>query len=130
MNYQDHERLTSMRYQHQEVLVECESGLVRVMMSKRSLRLVLDWADAHHAELVTNCRGGFVTERAQPEHTKGEGDEKGPPPARRRLKADDLIVESGKEGMARMVEAMRRIVLHTYHAGARRGKPPEGPGTA
>ena len=55
MNYQDHGPAHfHARYQDQEVLVEIDSGLVRGMMSKRSLRLVLDWADAHHSELAAN----------------------------------------------------------------------------
>jgi hypothetical protein len=55
MNYQDHEPPHfHARYQDQEILVEIDSGLVRGIMSKRALRLVLEWTDAHHAELVAN----------------------------------------------------------------------------
>ena len=48
------------------------------------------------------------------DHTKGMDDDKAPPPVRRRLKADDLILESGKEGMARMVEALRRYSSQAF----------------
>jgi hypothetical protein len=57
MNYLDHEPAHfHARYQDQEILVEIESGLVRGVMSKRALRLVFEWMEAHHAELLENWR--------------------------------------------------------------------------
>jgi len=57
MNYLDHEPAHfHARYQDQEILVEIESGLVRGAMSKRALRLVLEWLDAHHGELMENWK--------------------------------------------------------------------------
>ena len=55
MNYLDHEPPHfHARCQNQEILVEIETGMVRGAMSKRALRLVLEWMDAHHRELMEN----------------------------------------------------------------------------
>lgn len=39
-------------YQDEEVTVEIESGTVTGRMSKRALRMVLEWADQHQGELL------------------------------------------------------------------------------
>ena len=40
------------RYGNQEITVEIESGIVTGRMSKRALRLVLEWYDLHRGELA------------------------------------------------------------------------------
>ena len=42
------------RYGGQEITVEIESGIVTGRMSKRGLRLVLEWYEMHHQELQEN----------------------------------------------------------------------------
>ena len=55
MNYNDHNPPHfHARYQDQEVIVEIETGLVEGRMSKRALRMVLEWLDPHQAELIDN----------------------------------------------------------------------------
>jgi len=55
MNYNDHQPPHfHARYQDQEIIVEIETGLVEGRMSKRALRMVLEWADLHQAELQEN----------------------------------------------------------------------------
>ena len=55
MNYNHHEPPHfHARYQDREIRVEIHSGLVRGIMSKRELRLVLEWADANHEKLSEN----------------------------------------------------------------------------
>ena len=55
MNYNDHlPPHFHARYQDQEITVEIESGLVEGRMSKRALRMVLEWADVHQSELQQN----------------------------------------------------------------------------
>jgi len=55
MNYKDHDPPHFHAvYQDQEVLVEIQSGIVTGKMSKRALRLVLEWADQHQGELAEN----------------------------------------------------------------------------
>ena len=55
MNYNDHvPPHFHARYQAQEVIVEIQSGVVTGTMSKRALRLLLEWSDLHQAELNEN----------------------------------------------------------------------------
>jgi hypothetical protein len=55
MNYNDHPPPHfHARYQDQEVIVEIEIGLVEGRMSKRALRMVLEWLDLHQAALMNN----------------------------------------------------------------------------
>ena len=55
MNYNDHlPPHFHARYQDQEVTVEIESGLVQGKMTRRSLRMVLEWSELHAAELMIN----------------------------------------------------------------------------
>ena len=55
MNYNDHNPPHfHARYQDQEVIVEIETGLVKGRMSKRALRMVLEWLDLHQVELMDN----------------------------------------------------------------------------
>jgi hypothetical protein len=42
------------RYGDQEITVEIESGIVTGRMSKRALRLVLEWYELHRGELGDN----------------------------------------------------------------------------
>jgi len=42
------------RYGDQEITVEIESGIVTGRMSKRALRLVLEWYELHRPELGEN----------------------------------------------------------------------------
>jgi hypothetical protein len=55
MNYNEHRPPHfHARYQDQEVTVEIESGLVKGKMSRRALRMVFEWSEQHHEELVRN----------------------------------------------------------------------------
>ncbi len=55
MNYNDHPPPHfHARYQDQEVIVEIDTGLVEGRMSKRALRMVLEWLDIHQAALTNN----------------------------------------------------------------------------
>jgi hypothetical protein len=55
MNYREHDPPHfHARYQDQEVVVEIESGLVTGSMSKRALRLLLEWLEEHQQELREN----------------------------------------------------------------------------
>lgn len=55
MNYNDHPPPHfHARYQDQEVIVEIESGLVQGKMSKRALRMVLEWSEIYQEELMRN----------------------------------------------------------------------------
>ncbi|PSR16231.1 transcriptional regulator [filamentous cyanobacterium CCP3] len=55
MNYNDHQPPHfHARYQDQEIIVEIETGTVEGRMSKRALRMVLEWLDLHQAELMAN----------------------------------------------------------------------------
>lgn len=57
MNYNDHEPPHfHARYGEEEVIVEIESGVVTGRMSKRPLRMVLDWADEHQKELMEDWK--------------------------------------------------------------------------
>lgn len=55
MNYNDHQPPHfHARYQDQEVIVEIDSGTVEGRMSKRALRMILEWLDVHQDELREN----------------------------------------------------------------------------
>jgi hypothetical protein len=55
MNYNEHDPPHfHARYQGQEVTVEVESGLVRGTMSRRALRMVFEWSEKHHEDLMRN----------------------------------------------------------------------------
>ena len=55
MNYNDHlPPHFHARYQDQEVSVEIETGLVQGRMSRRELRLVIEWSEKYQRELMVN----------------------------------------------------------------------------
>ncbi|HXI23949.1 MAG TPA: DUF4160 domain-containing protein [Pyrinomonadaceae bacterium] len=55
MNYNDHlPPHFHARYNDQEVSVEINSGLVQGKMSRRELRMILEWSELHAAELMLN----------------------------------------------------------------------------
>ncbi|NUM73160.1 DUF4160 domain-containing protein [candidate division KSB1 bacterium] len=55
MNYNDHEPPHfHARYQEQEVTIEIETGIVQGKMSKRALRMALEWFEKHQIELAQN----------------------------------------------------------------------------
>jgi len=55
MNYNDHlPPHFHARYQDQEIIVKIETGVVEGRMSKRALRMVLEWLDLHQAEIMAN----------------------------------------------------------------------------
>lgn len=55
LNYNDHEPPHfHARYGDEEVTVEIETGIVRGVMSKRALRMVFEWSDAHREDLLDN----------------------------------------------------------------------------
>jgi hypothetical protein len=55
MNYNDHlPPHFHARYQDQEIIVEVESGLVQGKMSRRALRMVLEWSEKYQEELMRN----------------------------------------------------------------------------
>lgn len=55
MNYNDHEPPHfHARYQDQEVAVEIKTCIVQGKMSKRALRMVLEWYEIYQAELLSN----------------------------------------------------------------------------
>jgi hypothetical protein len=57
MNYNDHEPPHfHARYQDQEIIVDIQTGIVTGKMSKRALRMVLEWSDQHQDELLENWR--------------------------------------------------------------------------
>lgn len=57
MNYNDHEPPHfHARYQDQEVTVEIKTGIVQGKMSKRALRIVLEWYEIYQAELLSNWK--------------------------------------------------------------------------
>jgi hypothetical protein len=57
MNYNDHQSPHfHARYQDQEVIVEIETGMVEGRMSKRTLRMVLEWLDIRQEELMANWK--------------------------------------------------------------------------
>jgi len=55
MNYNDHPLPHFHgRYQDQEVTVEIETGLVQGRMSRRALRMILEWSEKYQQELMNN----------------------------------------------------------------------------
>jgi hypothetical protein len=55
MNYNDHlPPHFHARYQDQEVTVDIQSGLVQGRMSRRELRMILEWSEKHQDELLQN----------------------------------------------------------------------------
>ena len=55
MNYNDHlPPHFHARYQDQEVTVEIETGLVQGRMSRRELRMILEWSEKYQRELMIN----------------------------------------------------------------------------
>lgn len=55
MNYNEHDPPHfHARYQDQEVVFEIQSGLVLGKMSRRALRMVIEWAEQHQQELAKN----------------------------------------------------------------------------
>ncbi len=55
MNYNDHPPSHfHARYQEQEVLVEIETGIVQGKMSRQALRLIFEWSEKYHQELLRN----------------------------------------------------------------------------
>ena len=42
------------RYQDQEVTIEIETGIVTGKMSRRALRMLFEWSEAHQTELMAN----------------------------------------------------------------------------
>ena len=55
MNFREHEPAHfHVAYQDQEVSIEIETGIVEGKMSKRALRMVFEWAELHHDELLEN----------------------------------------------------------------------------
>ena len=54
------------RYGDQEVAVDLTSGIVSGVMSKRALRLVLEWSDIHHEELMANWERARRAEPLEP----------------------------------------------------------------
>ncbi len=57
MNYNDHEPPHfHARYQEQEITVEISTGMVQGKMSKRALRMVLEWFEKYQNELLENWK--------------------------------------------------------------------------
>ena len=55
MNYNDHlPPHFHARYQDQEVTVEIETGVVQGRMSRRELRMILEWSEKYQPELMVN----------------------------------------------------------------------------
>jgi hypothetical protein len=55
MNYNDHlPAHFHARYQDQEVTVEIETGVVQGRMSRRALRMILEWSERYQPELMNN----------------------------------------------------------------------------
>lgn len=55
MNYNDHEPPHfHSRYQEQEVTIEIQTGILQGKMSKRVLRMLLEWYEIHQEELMNN----------------------------------------------------------------------------
>lgn len=55
MNYNDHEPPHfHARYQEQEVTIEIKTGILQGKMSKRALRMLLEWYEIHQEELMNN----------------------------------------------------------------------------
>jgi hypothetical protein len=55
MNYNDHHPSHfHARYQDQEITIEIQTGIVQGKMSKRALRMLFEWSEIHHGELMRN----------------------------------------------------------------------------
>lgn len=55
INYNDHTPPHfHARYQEQEVIIEIQTGIVQGKMSKRALRMLLEWSEKHQDELMRN----------------------------------------------------------------------------
>ena len=55
INYNDHTPPHfHARYQDQEVTIEIQTGIVQGKMSKRALRMLLEWSEKHQDELIRN----------------------------------------------------------------------------
>lgn len=64
MNYNDHEPPHfHARYQEQEVTIEIETGIVQGKMSKRALRMAIEWFEKPQDELTQNWE---LAKRRQP----------------------------------------------------------------
>jgi len=67
MNYSEHgPPHFHARYQDQEVTVEIDSGLVRGKMSRRALRMVFEWSERYHGELIRNWELAQAREPLEP----------------------------------------------------------------
>jgi hypothetical protein len=67
MNYNDHAPPHfHARYGDQEVTIEIQSGIVTGTMSRRALRMLFDWLDEHHDELMENWDRAAQHEPLQP----------------------------------------------------------------
>jgi hypothetical protein len=57
MNYNDHDPPHfHARYQDQEITIEIGTGMVQGKMSKRALRMVLEWSEKYQEELLRNWK--------------------------------------------------------------------------
>jgi hypothetical protein len=55
MNFNEHDPPHfHARYEDQEVSIEIKSGIVNGQMSKRALRMLFEWSELHHEELMEN----------------------------------------------------------------------------
>lgn len=55
MNFKDHEPPHfHAKYQDQEVIIEIATGIVQGKMSKRALRMLFEWSEIYHEELMGN----------------------------------------------------------------------------
>ena len=67
MNYNDHlPAHFHARYQDQEVTVEIETGVVQGRMSRRPLRMVLDWSERRQQELMNNWERARARQALEP----------------------------------------------------------------
>ncbi len=55
MNYNDHSPPHfHARYQYQEITVEIETGVVQGNMSRRAVKMIIEWMEQHKAQLLRN----------------------------------------------------------------------------
>jgi len=67
MHYKDHPPPHfHARYGGEEITVEIESGMVTGRMSRRPLRMVLEWADQHREELTEDWERARERRALQP----------------------------------------------------------------
>lgn len=67
MLHRDHEPAHfHARYGGQEVTIEIETGVVTGSMSKRALRLVLEWYDLHRDDLLADWQRAIRKEQLTP----------------------------------------------------------------